>query len=153
MIKYNMLLWYKVLQYSLVVINIYCLGWAFYVHLITVRWQSYFNWFHCLVRKEKGWNLIVPSPSISFREVVRTHLNSMKKFIINKHSERERERGEARKWVWFVEESAFFITCKVAAICMCLQFTERNSYLSSLGIKVFTAYSSKPRSAKVLFLW
>lgn len=152
MIKYNMLLWYKVLQYSLVVINIYCLGWAFYVHLITVRWQSYFNWFHCLVRKEKGWNLIVPSPSISFREVVRTHLNSMKKFIINKHLEREREGGgmEVGLICW---GKCVFITCKVAAICMCLQFTERNSYLSSLGIKVFTAYSSKPRSAKVLFLW
>lgn len=153
MIKYNMLLWYKVLQYSLVVINIYCLGWAFYVHLITVRWQSYFNWFHCLVRKEKGWNLIVPSPSISFREVVRTHLNSMKKFIINKHLERERGGGKHGSGSDLLRKVRFFITCKVAAICMCLQFTERNSYLSSLGIKVFTAYSSKPRSAKVLFLW
>lgn len=94
---------------------------------------------HCLVRKEKGWNLIVPSPSFFTREVVRTHLHSMK--INNKHSwEGKREGPDLLRIVYFLYHERWRFIC--ASI---FTASKRLSYPSSLGINVFTTYSSKPR--------
>lgn len=131
---------YKLLQCLLVVIYIFCLGRAFYVHFITVLWKSYFN--RSLSCKEgKGLELDCSNSFLFHQGSGQNTPAFNEKFINNKHSwEGKREGPDLLRIVYFLYHERWRFIC--ASI---FTASKRLSYPSSLGINVFTTYSSKPR--------